>query len=340
MFDSPRLFVRGTLSAAAISVLTISPALAVSLSGISGGYDILVRNHADFSGVHMHGATAVGGDLRLSGNMSEFLNDNVVRPAGVSVGGSVVQGADARINSSGKLQVGKLTSGQSVSSGSLTGNNRNLFFNNSQPVGQVVVPQTIDMNAAFNDLGALSASLAGMTQTLSFNSYVHGSEFKFNLGSGSSVGFDVMNITASQLAWVQTLNFSHTASFDQKLVINVNLSGYVGSFVHNRNGNNEADNILWNFYGASDLYLENQFIGSILAPGLHLQHKGNDIKGSVFVDSFTKIDGQIHVHPFGYDFPQKTPPALDPPASVPDAGSTGLLALLAFPLLLLLKRKG
>lgn len=340
MFDSPRLFVRGTISATAIAVFATSSALALSLSGISGGYDVLVKKNADFSGVHMHGATAVGGNLTLSGNMSEFLNDNVVRPAGLSVGGSVVQNADARINSSGKLQVGKLTSGQSVNSGSLAGNNRNLYFNNSQPVGQVVVPQTIDMNAAFNDLSALSASLAGMTETLSFNSYVRGSEFKFNLGTGSAAGFDVMNLTAAQLASVQALNFGHSAGFGQKLVINVNLSGYTGSFVQNRNGNDEANNILWNFYGASDLYLENQFIGSILAPGLHLQHKGNDIKGSVFADSFTKIDGQVHVHPFGYDFPQATPPKSTPPASVPDAGSTGLLALIAFPLLLLLKRKG
>jgi choice-of-anchor A domain-containing protein len=328
---SPRLFVRGTVSAAAIVALASSPVLALSLADLSGGYDVLVKQNAQFNDVHIHGATAVGGNLTLSGGMSEFLNDNVVRPAGLSVGGSIAQNADARINNSGKLHVSSLVPGQSVVPGALTSGGRNLYFTSGQSAAQVVVPQTIDMTAAFNNLDALAASLAGMSQTLSFNSFVSGSNFNITLGAGSAIGFDVMNITGAQLAAVQNLNFSHTAGFQQKLVINVDLSNYNGgAFIQNRNGNDEADNILWNFYGASTLLLQNQFVGSILAPDIHLQHSNNDIKGSVFVDSLTKTGGQVHVHSAKIDFPKP----------VPDAGSTGLLALLAFPLLLSFKRKG
>ncbi|MES2440135.1 MAG: VPDSG-CTERM sorting domain-containing protein [Verrucomicrobiota bacterium] len=322
---------------AAASLVLAQVGTAASIPALSGGYDVFVRNGAVFDGVHMHGATAIGGDLSLTGNMSEFLNDPVTRPSGLSVGGRILQGADARINNSGKLHVGSLVSGQTVSANSLqSGSGRNVYFGSGQPPANVVTAQAVDMVSAFNQLSALSASLAAKSSTLNFSSFVSGSNFNLTLQSGSLIGYDVMNITGAQLASVGNLNFNHVSGFDQKLVINVDLSNYNGgAFIQNRNGNDEANNILWNFFGASQLSLQNQFIGTILAPNLNLTHYNNDIKGSVIANSFTKTGGQVHVHPFSFDFPT---PASTSTKGVPDAGSTGLLALLVLPLLVAFRR--
>lgn len=331
-------FVAGGLAVSLLGALScIDTARAFTLADLTSGHDVFVRGNATFDGVHMHGSTAIGGDLTLRGSMSEFLNDNVVRPAGLAVGGRINQNADARINNSGKLRVGSLQAGQTVVTGSLkTSLGRNLYFSNSLPTADVVSASSVDMNAAFNQLGSLSASLASMNQTLDFNGFVSGgNNFNLTLGNVASGGFDVMNITGAQLASVQNLNFNHVAGFNQRLVINVDLSSYSGAaFVQNRNGNNEADNILWNFYGATNLAIQNQFIGSILAPGIDFTHSNNDVKGSVIARSFVKNGGQVHVHPFTVDFPGGESPA--PP--VPDAGSTGLLALLVLPVLAACRR--
>ncbi len=323
--------------------LNLAPAaFSASISDLSGGYDVIVSGNATFDGVHIHGAIAIGGNLELKGNKSEFLMDNVSRPAGLTVKGSIDQKADGQIVRKGSLHVGSLNSGQSVVSKpgknylqSASGKKLYLEPNGGQTQTDVLSPAAVDMVASFNHLSALSASLAALDQTVSFGSFVKGSEFKFTLQSGSLVDFDVMNITGTQLASVQTLNFSKVSGSDQKLVINVDLSGYKGgAFAQNRNGDKEADYILWNFYGAPTLTLENQFIGTILAPDIALTHKNNDIKGSVIAGSFTKIGGQVHVHSFSNDFPEKTPAS----HSVPDGGSTGLLVLLMAPLLGLLHR--
>lgn len=327
-------------SVAASVVTTISGIHSVSaftIADLTGGYDIFVETDARFNGVHMHGATAIGGDLTLQGSMSEFLNDPVVRPAGLTVGGTITQNSNARINNAGKLQVGSLLPNQSVISGSLkTTSNKNLYFSSGQSQANVLAPSSLNMVDSFNQLSSLSASLAGMSQTLDFNAFVSGgNNFGLTLGSGSFGSLDVMNITGAQLASVQNLNFNHVSNFDQKLVINVDLSGYNGgAFVQNRNGNDEADNILWNFYGATNLTIQNQFIGSILAPDINFTHSNNDIKGSVIAGSFVKNQGQVHVHPFTYDFPSPSPA----PPPVPDAGSTGLMALLVLPLFAVFRR--
>lgn len=323
------------LLAAIAGLPALSPA--ATLLELTGGYDVLVEGDMSLNGVHMHGATGVGGNLALSGDITEFLNDPVTRPAGLTVAGSIALGADGRINNSGKLHVGTPGANQSVNDtpGSSALNDsdsgKNIFFSSGQSAGDVSsLPSGFDVAGSFGVLRGLSSSLAAMSSTLSFGDYTSGQNFSFTLGSGS--GLDVFNITGAQLAQVTNLNFGHLAGFTQQLVINVDLTGYTGgAFTQNRNGEQEANNILWNFYGADSLSLSNQFIGSILAPDLSLTHNNNDIKGTVIAESFTKNGGQVHIHDF--TTPDSTP---DP---VPDGGSTALFALLVAPLLGWFKRR-
>lgn len=321
---------------------------AATLLEITGGYDVLVEGDMSLNGVHMHGATGVGGNLTLTGNQTEFFLDKPARPSALTVGGSVTLDANGNVLSPGKLHVGSLTSGQSIGEKHAgnpdilalkSASGRDLVFQGGQTAAQAnTLPANFDVAGSFNVLRGLSSSLAGMSQTLDFNDYLSGdaNNLAFNLQLGLGGGFDVMNITGAQLASLKTLNFSHLAGFDQQLVINVDLSGYHGgTIVQNRNGEPEADNILWNFYGADSLTLENQFIGSILAPDLALTHNNNDLKGSVVAQSFTKNGGQVHVHDFAFPTPDPSPQG----SPVPDGGSSGFLALLAAPLFGWFKRR-
>ena len=318
------------LCAVACAILATSSSQGATLSSISGGFDVLVQEDAGFSNVHMHGTTAIGGDLTLSGSKSLFFMDKPIIPAGgeppvgLGVGGTVT-GSDGEILQGGKLLVGPLPVGQNLainmpsSSNRLNYGSNSMEFRSNQTAAEVLTPPSLDIVAAFTQLGTLSTSLSQLPSTPDFTTLpTDFNNGNFTLNSGP--GLDVMNITGTQLAKFNNLGFNAPSGPGpvQKLVINVDLSIYGGgAFVQNRNGNNVADYILWNFFGGSDLTIQNQFIGSILAPGIDFTHQVNDIYGSVYVNSFVN-EGEVHVHPFDFNFPINTTP---PITSVPEPGS-------------------
>lgn len=302
-----------TLASAVLSLAFATQVNAGVIDAVQG-YDVFVDGNFVIKGSHVHGATAVGGNLTLSGNMSEFANHGPSNP-GVTVAGNIVLNANGRINGNGKLEVGSLTSGQSINgSQDLVKGTKKLEAQQA-----TVGPVDIDFDAAFDELTQLSATYAQMSATLALNSLTSGGNFNYTFGATAAVEY--LNITGSQLASLSNLNFNGNAAPGASLVINVDLSGYSGgAFTQNRNGGNQANNILWNFYGASSVTLKNQFIGTILAPEMSVKHINNDIKGMVIAQHFTKEQGQVHIHKFnGY-----VPP---PPVHVADATATGTLVL-------------
>ncbi|HYP15815.1 MAG TPA: VPDSG-CTERM sorting domain-containing protein [Opitutus sp.] len=301
-------------------LLTLTTAVAGPF-GIGGDYDVIVKDNMTVNSTHIHGSTLVGGRLSLTGNMSEFGNQQPSGTgAGVTVNQTINLGTSGRINGDGILRVGALTSGQSINaSQDLVGGGKTLYAN------QATVGATgIDVSAAFEGLIALSNALAGLTPTLSASSLTTGDaqNRQLNLSFNSSSPFNVLNLTGAQLRDFKNISVADPGQSKSGLIINVDLTGYAGgAFVQNRNGSGAgADLILWNFFGGSSLSLKNQFYGTILAPELSVTHTNNDLKGAVMAESFTKNYGQVHRHHYEGDVPE---------VHVPDSGSTAVLLMLS-----------
>lgn len=307
-----------------------SAALAVPVS-IGGDYDVIVRRNFTVKGAHVHGSTAVGGSLVLEGNMSEFGNK---QPTGtgpnVVVNQQIVQGADARVNRDGIVQVGSLSPGQSVNGNhDIVGGGRNFYANHT-----TVGPTGLDTESAFTDFIALSNALAGLSSTVSLDDFVSGTHpnTRLNLSFDWDNPFEVLNLTGNDLKSFSEINVANPGTSPSALIINVDLSDYTGgAFVQNRNGQDAgADWILWNFYGASSLTIDRQWYGTILAPEMTLTHLSNDLKGAVIVDSFIKENGQVHRHRYQGSIP--------PPTSVPDGGVTAGMIVAGLGVLTLARR--
>lgn len=99
------------------------------------------------------------------------------------------------------------------------------------------------------------------------------SEFMFDFGSASTV---VMNADLSSA----TVN----ANF-------LTMAGSTGSIASQIGGKT-----IWNFYNATNLTLNTQFSGAVLATSALLTH-GNNIEGGVYVQRIQQ-NGEIHLQPF------------------------------------------
>lgn len=64
--------------------------------------------------------------------------------------------------------------------------------------------------------------------------------------------------------------------------------------------------MIWNFYNATDMDIQSQFGGSVLAPLAHFSNE-NNIEGGLYVNTLTQ-KGEIHLQPFSGDIPSTPVP--------------------------------
>jgi choice-of-anchor A domain-containing protein len=107
---------------------------------------------------------------------------------------------------------------------------------------------------------------------------------------------------------------------DSDETIIVNVSGTSGSWGLNGLGGakNNAKNILWNFYEATDISVNSALIGSVLAPNAKMSGFSGSTEGSVIAKSIFLNNGELHSQPFAGDLPE--PPTVAPiplPAGLP-----------------------
>lgn len=314
----------------ALLSLSVAATAAASPLGFGSDYDVLVKDDFTLSGAHVHGSSAVGGNLVLTGNLNEF--GNHMQPgsgAALVVAGSVVQNATGRVNGTGIAQLDSLALGQVITPQGLAGNGQMLY---AQQIN--VAPVTIDFDGVFADLSLLSMSMASLASTIDVNTISSGdaANRQLNLGFTSGSSYEVLNLTAAELQNFKNIQVASPGSGTNSLIINVDLTGYNGSTItQNRNGTDSAaDRILWNFFGGSSLSLSNQFYGTVFAPDLAVTHQNNDLKGQVIASSFTKLGGQVHDHRYS---------GSTPPVNVPDSGSTAALVAGACMLVIGLRRR-
>lgn len=292
--------------------------LAATPLGIGSQYDVVVKNNFTSDSGHMHGSSAVGGNLVLTGGMSEFGNDlNAASGPGVVVGGNVVLGASGRVNGSRQAHIGALTGGQTTTNQGLFGGGQMLEATSGVTVG----PVGINFGAAFDEFTLLSQAMADLASTVVLSQVTSGDTQNKQLNLEFGAADKVLNLTYAEFVSFKNIQVGNPGAGVGSWIINVDLTGYDGSAIsQNRNGSNDgADLILWNFFGANTLTLQNQFYGTVFAPDLAFTHQNNDLKGQVIAASFTKLGGQVHVHRYEGDVP--------PPPAVPETGSSLLLAL-------------
>ncbi|EDY81840.1 hypothetical protein VDG1235_1460 [Verrucomicrobiia bacterium DG1235] len=211
----------------------------------------------------------------------------------------------------------------------IEGGNTLSIFNEAQTQSEILGSGVVDFSSNFTALKNLSDTLSGLAATLT-PAGPGDLEFDFGL----SAGLHVINLTASQLnLFGQTKNVGSLVS-GARFLVNVDLTGFNGVLGQNINQNvpdSFASGILWNFFGNSDVKIKTKWVGSILAPEVTiLDEFSNDIRGTVVAKGLTKASGQIHGGSFDYEFPE---------VKVPDSGSTLVLALLAIPAFLMIRRR-
>ena len=114
----------------------------------------------------------------------------------------------------------------------------------------------------------------------------------------NSSGVAVFNLDNTTSASVFSAGeFSFAANGASTIIINSSVSSAViGANFLGGQAQSLGSSILWNFYNATSLTINNQFGGSILATHASLTNNQN-IEGGVFVNSLTQ-NGELHLQSF------------------------------------------
>jgi len=346
MFIRRSLFGRAILAAFALAIAP-APVLAATLDAgqILNQFNLVVFGNHHLNS-QVHGRSFVGGNLSGSGSMttgnytlpdSDFDDVNVagsasdsfktVAGASVAIGGANSAGMSnvgrVRIGGSNsgtigatgapRVEVGGSNSGTINNAGSVRMGGSNTGTINNTPV-ETAVPGIPDLAldvAPFRDaMTAKSQALRNLDATGNATEHDQGVRFEATpIGGLSSYNIAASDLTGNELDVV--LNGADT--------VVINVSGTDITLGQNFNSNKAlGSNVLWNFFEATDLKLNNRFVGAVLAPNAAFTN-GNNVFGSVVVNSFIQ-GGQIHQQAW-----QGTLPSDETPSPVPLPAAAWLL---------------
>ena len=246
-------------------------------------YNLIVLNDLD-STSEVEGKTLIGGDLSGTSNYGIRLTQNDLSNGdALVIAGDLVSGSTVNAN------------GQSVV---IAGNNNGQV--NASSVSSDASEYDFDLikSEFVNFSGYLSELAVNSVLTTSTNGQPGPASFEV----GSDIGTDVavFNITSEEFFSnnsIQQYDVDLNGQSPSAIVINV--SGEViddSNFSGNGAGNIVTDafreNIIWNFFEATDIDLVKQLNGSLLAPFADLSN-ATPIEGSVVVNNFDQ-DGEVH----------------------------------------------
>ena len=246
-------------------------------------YNLIVLNDLT-STSEVEGKTLIGGDLSGTSNYGIRLQQNdPTNGDALVIAGDLVSGSTVNAN------------GQSVV---IAGNNNGQV--NARSVTSDASEYDFDLikSEFVNFSGYLSELAVNSILTTSTNGQPGPASFEV----GSDIGTDVavFNITSEEFFSnnsIQQYDVDLNGQSPSAIVINV--SGEViddSNFSGNGVGNIVTDafreNIIWNFFEATDIDLVKQLNGSLLAPFADLSN-ATPIEGSVVVNNFDQ-DGEVH----------------------------------------------
>jgi choice-of-anchor A domain-containing protein len=258
-------------------ILAASPARAAYIDlGVAGEYNAFILG--DYTNASdTQGRLAVGGNADLYNySVGHYL------PPG-STGNALVVGGDLNYQG-GEVQNGDVTVGGN-SSGAFTVRDGNLYANALLP---------FDFDAAATYLKNLSLSLG----TIEANGGVVYEYGGMHLHGDGASSFQVFNVDGTDLLNANGLTIDQIAD-GATILINVvgNVSGLTNMSMNGLAPYN--GNILFNFYGATDLTLSGIGVeGSILAPFADLINPQGQINGTLIAASF---NGSMEQHYVPFD---------------------------------------
>lgn len=290
-----------------LASLAIASASAAPLNlSEAGNFNLLTWGSANLVNSDTEGRVAVGGNAVFSSYSIGTHASGLPTAASFVVGGDLIAGDGQVFN--GSVYVGGAYAGPGYSLNSAAGSVTQFGMGSAVP---------FDFDAAEAALKAKSLAFGSEAET--GTSLLQWSTLTL---TGTNADVNVFNITAAELAGASSIVLDATAG--SRVLINV--SGGSATF-SNKGLHGFAPTLtLFNFFEATVLNMAGIGVeGSILAPLADVSFASGQMNGQLIAHSFSGASwgvGELHHHNFA-------PPASEPPASVPDAVSTGLLVLFA-----------
>ncbi len=295
-------------------------------------------------GGHVHGATAIGGDLTLTSGNVEFgherpglykVNPNDAHYTTLVIGGrfNTLSGGSAKLQNNGWMTLGNIagthlwdtnrsneTSSkwgttnpikfQITATGAAYNSSPSITSNIEQAADYITRNPGIDFAQQFSELrqsATLVASLAPSIATRA-NAYTWSNnytELTVNLASG----YTLVDLTASQFAGLSKVTINGTLSATSGLVFDV--SGSVVNFGNwnlQDKGEGASKFVLFNLAEATSVSLGSQLIyGSVLAPNAAVTRPNNsqNFSGQIIAASYSQIGtSEIHYYPLEIQVPE------------------------------------
>jgi len=329
--------------------------------GQASKYGAFVKEDFTRSGSDMQGSLAVGRDLNITLNQwggGGFEVGNAINDFAMGDGPSLVVGRDINKAGGGLLNIYQTASlpdpvmGDLVLGGTIKGNASQVVYanpsaDNPNTSDNSDVSAYVDFDSAFSHLENLSLQLSKRTATSEV--IVNNWSLRFNVDPNvvPEDGVYVFNVTQEMLTskarstwYVDHANMVENAT----VVFNVTHDGtaevtlpqqeiYLGgsgnldplsAYSHDKLGTTSPIQILYNFHGASQLNLNSNLHGSILAPTADIKTIGSEIYGQVIGKSW-QGNMQINYNPFD--------PVGTPTTPVPEP-STFIIFAFAFALMI------
>ena len=320
----------------------------------NAGFTVFVLGNAALNASVITGPVAVGGNLTFGSatfnvatqTAGSFTASGDARPTGLLVGGSVnwagiSSSGNLNVQSNSYVKIGSLAGSAVAQSGTApthivpTGHT----YSSSPQIAEVVNQPTpsvnqsglISFSTAFSTFSAESADLASCTSSLVLTS-ANGTPLTLPLPPGTNAYItlipgtqNILNVSAANLANISILTFRNTPTATMPLIINVNTSGMGGSFSWtppniNGFGGSGANNLMWNFSGATQLTVggSQTIPGTIYAPGAAVtDNDSNGFNGGVIAAAYTQggasgspTGGQVVSAPFTAALSSCVTPAL------------------------------
>lgn len=327
------------LIAAATVLLCSATAQAAPLlaSEVLTQFNAVVLGNVKSYSQHVDGRSYVGGSVD-GGDYAQHPNDMAASNyAGLTVRGSAT---NVKVNSNGAVVGGSINNsivntGSAVVLGDATGNNFNgvasvagVKSGNNFNGGQVAtLTNTMSTNLAAASstdfgllLGGFSDTLKLLSSTGSTVTY-NGNKATFNAVAGAN-GLAVFDLTAIDDVLFTKGEFEFNLNGATGVLLNTDVTSasisanFLGGFA-----NNYGSKLLWNFFDATSLTINNQWGGSVLATEAAFTNNQN-IEGGVYVKSLEQR-AEIHLNQFTGTLPVYGVP--NTPTDLPEPGSIALL---------------
>lgn len=276
-------------------------------------YNLVVLNDLT-STSEVDGKTLVGGNV--SGPASNYgihlSNYGITTGNALVVGGNISQGTTINANGYGVL---------------VGGTNLGLINGINTPASDL-----LDFNVVQSEFSELSGYLSELTSNSTLSTSTNGQPApgKLNIGSDVNGGTAVFNIDENDLFGNNLIQQLEVTNAQSASTVVINVSGetintnQLGNFVGDLSNKSFYENVIWNFYEATNIDLNKQFNGTLLAPLANLTSSA-EINGNVVAYNYTQ-NSEVHYVLFDGDLDFSSSVTTPGPVSVPAPAGLGILA--------------